>query len=86
MAAKTAAFTGNIINYKIFNRSQVRIEIFNCQGVKIKTLVDMVLMSGLHQVEWDAKDTSGNAVASGVYFVQISVGIHTQICKLLLVH
>jgi hypothetical protein len=59
------------IEFALSKSGQVRIEIFNILGEKIKTLVDQYLKAGHQMVEWDGKDDSGEEVASGVYFYRL---------------
>ena len=35
--------------------------------------------------EWDARDSSGNKVASGVYFYRLTAGAYTQTKKMVLI-
>lgn len=43
------------------------VEIFNLKGQRIKTFVEGVLESGIHQYVWDGTDDTGKKVSSGVY-------------------
>jgi len=52
----------------------VTITVHNVLGQAIRTLVDQVMPSGDHSVEWDATDQSGRPVASGIYFYRMAVG------------
>ena len=62
------------------------ITIHNFNGQKIKTLVDMKLSAGTHQVVWDGTDDSGNTVSNGIYFCKMECGEkHIGIKKIILV-
>ncbi len=52
----------------------VTLRIFNMQGQLIQTLVDGVMAPGRHEVVWNGRDTSGQPVATGMYFYQILSG------------
>jgi hypothetical protein len=51
----------------------VILKIFNLLGQEVRILVDEVQEPGYYTVTWDGCDGSGNEVASGVYFYQLSV-------------
>ena len=40
----------------------------------IKTLISKTINKGGHQVYWNGKDTTGQTVASGVYFARLQLG------------
>ncbi|HEX9654415.1 MAG TPA: T9SS type A sorting domain-containing protein, partial [bacterium] len=80
---KTTSLLGNYpnpfnpettIKYQVRDRGQVRLNIFNLRGQKIRTLVDDLRTPGLYESRWDAKDVYGQAVASGIYVIQIQAG------------
>ncbi len=52
----------------------VTLRIFNMQGQLMQTLVDGVMSPGRHEVVWNGRDTSGQPVATGMYFYQILSG------------
>jgi hypothetical protein len=37
---------------------------------------------GTHQIIWNTKNTNGNVVSSGIYFVRLSAGNYSIIKKL----
>jgi len=48
--------------------------IYNFNGKKIKTLVDMKFSVGKHQIVWDGTDDFGNLVSNGIYFYRMVQG------------
>ena len=56
------------IDYTVPKTAEVKIEIYNALGQRVRTLVDKKLSAGQHSVVWDARDDSGIQVSSGVYF------------------
>ncbi|MCP4580128.1 MAG: T9SS type A sorting domain-containing protein [candidate division Zixibacteria bacterium] len=58
-----------IISYNLVDRSDVRIDIFDLIGRKVKTFFDMASSAGKHTVVWDAADAS-----SGIYFYRVQAG------------
>lgn len=51
--------------------SDVKINIYNIKGQKIKALVSQKMIAGTHKVEWNGKDQMNKSVSSGIYFYQI---------------
>lgn len=45
----------------------VELALWDLQGRRVRTLIEGALPAGTSNVEWDATDDAGNAVASGVY-------------------
>ena len=62
------------IKLNIARRETVLISIYDLRGRKIATLAEKEFPSGLSVIEWDAKDSQGYDVSSGVYFIQIQSG------------
>jgi hypothetical protein len=73
------------IGYFIPKASQVKLEVFNILGQRVRTLVDEVQTAGKKEVTWDGKDESANEVASGVYFYKLQAGDFTQTKKMVLI-
>jgi hypothetical protein len=73
------------IEFVLSKSEQVKIEIFNILGEKVKTLMDQHLKAGRQLVEWDGKDESGEEVASGVYFYRLQTKDFTQTKKMVLI-
>lgn len=66
------------IPYVLSGRARARLEVFNCLGQRIKTLVDEVQGPGRYVAVWDGRDEEGRKVAGGVYFFRLSAG---DFCK-----
>jgi hypothetical protein len=72
------------IEFLLPKSGQVKIEIFNILGRKVRTLVDEQLKPGHKLVDWDGRDDRGRDVTSGIYFYRITVGEFSQSKKMLL--
>jgi len=72
------------IKYNLAKATDVRFEIYSILGSKITTLVDSKQNVGIQTVVWNGKDDFGRAVASGIYFYQISTPEFTQTKKMML--
>ena len=59
------------LRYNIGCSARVRISVYNMLGEKIKTLLDMERSAGDYEITWNGADESGQAVASGVYFIRM---------------
>ncbi|MCZ6818435.1 MAG: hypothetical protein O7G31_02960 [Calditrichaeota bacterium] len=53
-------------------------------GQEVVRLVDGQVVAGRHSVKWDAANTQGAAVASGLYFYQIITDGKSLVWKMLL--
>jgi len=49
----------------------VKLEIYNIKGQKIKTLLDCYMSPGRSEMLWNSKDDNGKRVSSGVYFYKL---------------
>ncbi|NIR49237.1 T9SS type A sorting domain-containing protein, partial [candidate division KSB1 bacterium] len=77
-----------ILRYRIssnFVSTQVKLEIYNILGRKVRILVDKRLKPGEYSVQWDGTDDSGQGLASGLYLAKLSSGQERQILKMLYV-
>jgi hypothetical protein len=64
---------------------QVRLQVYNVLGQRVKTLVDEYMVAGNHVASWDSQDESGHAVSSGVYFYRLESGQFNETRKMMLV-
>jgi flagellar hook assembly protein FlgD len=56
------------INYQIKNSTFVHLNIYNCLGNKIKTLINKNQTAGKYSVVWNGRNDSGFKVSTGTYF------------------
>jgi hypothetical protein len=61
------------------------VQVYNVMGQMVSTLADGYLEAGQHSVTWDGRDTDGNPVAAGVYFVMVRGEGYSSSSKLMLV-
>ena len=64
--------------------AQARLEIFDAEGRRVRTLQNGWMDGGAHDVTWDGRDDAGAIVRSGVYFCRISSGSGRDAKKLVL--
>ncbi|HET9233337.1 MAG TPA: FlgD immunoglobulin-like domain containing protein, partial [Candidatus Eisenbacteria bacterium] len=59
-----------VLTYAIPSPSPVNIAVFDAAGRNVRTLVSGPAEAGVHSVRWDGRDSEGNRLAAGVYFVR----------------
>ena len=62
------------IRYSLAEGSRVVISIYDVSGRLVRALVSEFKKAGGYSVDWNGKDSRGNAVSSGVYFYQMKTG------------
>ena len=62
------------ITFEMPRPGQVRLDVLDLAGRRIKVLHDGWISQGRHAVQWDGLDTQGNNVASGQYLYRLSAG------------
>jgi hypothetical protein len=72
------------IIYSLPQAEAVRLDVFNINGHRVRTLVDEYQEAGDYSVVWDAQDDDGHKVASGVYLYKIKAGDFTDAKKMTL--
>jgi len=73
------------IRYQLPEFAVVKIEIYNLNGRRIRTLINESQAAGIHNTTWDARDEIGRLVPSGVYVYRLVAGRFKQVRKMLLV-
>ena len=71
------------ISFGLPENINVRLDILDISGRKIRTLIDASKEAGTYQVVWNGQDDYGKSVASGVYVYRIQAGDFVQSKKLL---
>ena len=59
--------------------------IYNVKGQLVKTLINGIMNSGTHRVQWNGLDDAGNSVSSGIYFYTLQSGNKSITHKMLLI-
>jgi len=78
-------FNGHtIFRYQAGGQSSVRINVFDVLGNHVATLFDGVVSPGEHSVSWTPKDSAGNDLSSGIYFIRFETPSSVSITKALL--
>ncbi len=72
------------IGFDIPKSSHVSIKIYNINGQEVRTLTNKQFAPGSYVKIWNARNNSGNAVPSGLYFYQITADGFTAKNKMIL--
>ena len=67
------------LQYSLLRSSGVTIEIYNIIGQRVTTIVEGIQQAGEHSITWNA-----SGFPSGVYFVRLQAGNHSQSMKMVL--
>jgi hypothetical protein len=59
------------IAFNLTESGQVKLEIYNIKGQKVKTLLDCYMSPGRSEMIWNGRDDNGKRLSSGVYFYQL---------------
>lgn len=72
------------ISFALPNLSNVELSIYNILGQNVRVLVDEQMPAGNYTVTWDGRNSSGNTVASGVYFYRVTTQFGAETRKMLM--
>ncbi|MBK7141035.1 MAG: T9SS type A sorting domain-containing protein [bacterium] len=73
-----------VIEFALPRASNVKIELYDITGRLVRTLTDGSMSAGTHKVSFDGRSSSGNQLASGVYFYRLQANDFTATKKMLL--
>ncbi len=73
------------IGYTLHRRTNVRLQVFDFVGRKIRTLVNEYQHAGRYEVTWDGRDEAGARVASGAYMYLLDVGEAPEMKQMILI-
>jgi hypothetical protein len=72
------------IEYALPSASDVVLGVYDSAGRLVVELENRERAAGTYRVNWDGRNTRGEAVSSGVYFYRLTAGKHTLSRKLVL--
>lgn len=72
------------ISFSLSDESFTTLNIYNVEGQLVRVLVNRVLGSGPHKVEWDGRNRSGHSVSSGIYFYRLKSDRFEAVRKMVL--
>ncbi|MCD4650292.1 MAG: T9SS type A sorting domain-containing protein [Candidatus Cloacimonetes bacterium] len=69
------------IEFTLTEPSLTELSVFNIKGQLVKSLVNQCLKSGVHKINWDGKNNSGQSSSSGIYFFKLEHDNETVVQK-----
>ncbi|NLK50648.1 MAG: hypothetical protein GX294_08365, partial [Candidatus Cloacimonetes bacterium] len=63
---------------------ELKLDIYNIKGQKVRTLYHGFISEGYHQIVWDGRDEKGVGIGSGICFAKIEMNGRRQIHKMML--
>jgi hypothetical protein len=60
--------------YTLPHAADVRLDLFDVSGRRVRSLVREAQEAGVHEAVWDGTDEAGRQAARGLYFARLSVG------------
>ena len=69
------------IEYKLHQTAKVRLVIFDVNGKEVRELVNEQKYAGYYSVNWNARDSFGKRLTSGIYFCRFEVIGHESKIK-----
>ncbi len=73
------------IELDLKRNSEVKVEVFNILGQRVKTIKSNQMKSGLSSMTWDGRTDKKNESSSGIYFIKTSVDEDVGVEKLIIV-
>jgi len=73
------------IEFDISEQSNTNIKVYNILGKEIITLLDEEISPGNYRIDWEAKDSNGKLLPSGVYLIRLTADKYSQTVKALLI-
>ena len=62
------------ISLSLAQSANVRLEVFDLSGRRVRTIVSGMQSAGRHDVQWDGTSDDGTALRAGVYLVSVRGG------------
>jgi endoglucanase len=75
-----------IIRFELPRSGNVKLEVYDVRGEKIKTLIESYVSSGKHLIVWNGLSNSKEKLASGVYFINLIFEHYSQHKKTILIN
>lgn len=69
------------IQYQIPKNTRVKLTIYAMDGTCVRTFEPGIRSPGYYSIDWDARNQSGDRVASGIYIYRFEAGSFRQVKK-----
>mgnify|MGYP001181421845 FL=1 len=77
--------SNTIINYTLMKDAQFDIIIYDINGKRIKSNIDIIKPAGNHYFKWDGKNEDGNLVPTGIYIFSLDAENDKKQIKMFLI-
>lgn len=74
--------TSTTITVQLNLDSEVKADIYNVIGQKVRTLLDAYYRADTYELNWDGNNDAGNLVANGIYFCHLRAGVDEKMIKM----
>jgi len=79
-------FSGSTrVQFNLEQASDLLLEVFDLNGLKVKTLATGNAPAGPSEILWDGRNDHGNLLAPGAYFLRLSTVNHTLVRRCILI-
>ena len=75
-----------VVAFSLPRQEEVRLEILDVAGRRVRLLLSQSRAAGEHRVTWDGRDDAGRKMASGTYFVRLEWRGGARSARVLLLH
>jgi parallel beta-helix repeat protein len=72
------------IRYALPEDAHIELDVYNLRGTKVKTLLSGKQKAGMHEMEWHGRNTAGEPVCSGLYFIRLQSGTAQKVSRVIL--
>ena len=72
------------ISYSLYSSSNLKIDIYNIKGQKIKSLINEYKNAGLYNIMWNGTDDTGERVGNGIYLYKMETESFSETKKMIL--
>jgi len=73
------------ISFSLPQAGPVELSVYNINGQRVKVIAERTFDAGYHVISWDGTNSSGEAVATGIYFYQLRTKAFVDSKKMLLI-
>lgn len=70
------------LDFTLGRQGDVRVEVFDVRGRRVRTLMSGMHPAGRHTLRWDGRGADGERLASGTYFVRLVTEGHVDSRKI----
>ncbi len=63
---------GTAIRLALPRGGEVRVDLLDVQGRRVRTIAQGAMSSGIHTIRWDGTDGAGRSAAAGVYWIRMT--------------